>query len=172
MLIGALACLVVYLTKPQRMVWIALFLAFASLPAGLPSAKLIGPVAIHAHQVALLLAIVFLIPLARLRFSAYALPGIFLLTVAFFAAAGMADGHDLERVIREASFLFEMVAGFVLALLIVRTNYVRESMRVMAVVLWFSAGMMLAGSLTGLRLAGRGGEPAGARREARRRSGC
>ena len=35
MLIGALACLVVYLTKPQRMVWIALFLAFASLPPGL-----------------------------------------------------------------------------------------------------------------------------------------
>ena len=153
-LIGALGCLVVYLTKPQLMVWIALFLAFASLPAGLPIAKLIGPVAINAYQVAVLLAIVFLIPIARLRFSAYVLPGIFLLTVAFFAAAGMADGNDLKLVGREALLLCEMVAGFVLALLIVRTNYVRESIRVMAVVLWFSAGMVLAGSLTGLQLAG------------------
>ena len=42
-LIGALGCLVIYLTKPQLMLWIALFLAFASLPAGLNIAKLIGP---------------------------------------------------------------------------------------------------------------------------------
>ena len=43
---------------------------------------------------------------------------------------------------REALFLFEMVAGFVLALLIVRADYVREAIRVMAAVLWFSASMI------------------------------
>ena len=154
-LIGALACLVVYLTKPHLMVWAVIFLAFASLPAGLPVVKLIGPVAISAHQVALVVAIAYLIPHARLRFSAYALPGIFVLMVAFSAAVGMANGHDVGRVIREASILFEMAAGFVLALLIVRTNYVTQSMRAMAATLWFSAGMILAASLTGLRLAGR-----------------
>ena len=155
MLIYALGCLIIYLTKPQGMVWIALFLAFASLPAALHRSKDIGPVGIYDYQVAILLAIVFLIPLARLRFSAYVVPGGFLLTVAFFAAAGVAGGSDPVATAREAMFLCDLVTGFVLALLIVRTNYVRESMRVMAVVLWFSAGMMLASSLTGLRLEGR-----------------
>lgn len=155
MLIYALGCLIIYLTKPQGMVWIALFLAFASLPAALHRSKDIGPVGIYDYQVAILLAIVFLIPLARLRFSAYVVPGGFLLTVAFFAAAGVAGGSDPVATAREAMFLCDLVTGFVLALLIVRTNYVRESLRVLAVVLWFSAGMMLASSLTGLRLEGR-----------------
>ena len=155
MLIGALGCLVVYLTNRQSMVWIALFLAFASLPATLHVTKVIGSVSIYAYQVAVVLAIAFLIPLARLRFSAYVLPGIFLLTTLFFGAMGLAAGNDVERVIRETTFLCDVVAGFVLGMLIVRTDYVKSSMRVMAVVLWFSGGMILVSSLTGLRLAGR-----------------
>ncbi len=155
MLIGALGCLVVYLTGPHRMVWIALFLAFASLPAALPVGKVIGPVSIYAHQIAVLLAIAFLIPAARLRFSDYVLPGSLFLTVMFFTAIGLGAGHDPERIAREAIFLCEVVAGFVLAVLIVRTGYVRQSIRVMAVVLWFSAAMIIASSLTGIRLAGR-----------------
>ena len=155
MLIGALGCLVIYLTGPHRMVWIALFLAFASLPAALPVGKVIGPVSIDAHQIAVLLAIAFLIPLARLRFSDFVLPGSLLLTVIFFTAIGLGAGHDPERIAREATFLCEVVAGFVLVLLIVRTGYVRQSIRVMAGVLWFSAAMIVASSLTGIRLAGR-----------------
>lgn len=156
--IFALVCLIVYLTEPRRMVWIALFLAFASLPESLNRSKAFGPLWIYDYQAAVLLAIVFLIPIARIRFSEYALPGGFLLTVAFFAVTGIASGHDHERVAREASFLCEMVGGVVLALLIVRTNYVRQTIRVMTAILWFSAGMILVSSLTGLRLAGRAAE--------------
>src|SRR5262249_54474051 len=123
-LIYGLGCLIVYLTRPHWLVAIALFLACASLPAELPTVKMIGPVSVYAHQVAVLLAIAFLIPLARLRFSAYVLPGIFLLTVALSAASGVAAGQDSAAVAREASSLCEMVAGFVFALLLVRTNYV------------------------------------------------
>jgi O-antigen ligase len=155
LLIGALGCLVVYLSGPHRMVWIALFLAFASLPASLHVGKVIGPVSVYAYQAAVLLAIAFLIPAARLRLSRYGLPIVLALTVMFFAAVGVAAGHDPQQVAREASFLCEVIAGFVLALLIVRTGHVAQSIRVMAVVLWFSAVMIVVSSLTGLRLAGR-----------------
>jgi O-antigen ligase len=155
MLLAALACLVIYLIRPQVMAWIALFLAFASLPPKLPVGNGLWPFGMYTYHVVLLLAIAFLIPRARLRFSEYLIPGIFLLTVAYFTVAGMAAGHDPERVSREALFLVEMVAGFVLALLIVRAGFVREAIRVTGVVLWFSAGMILASSLTGLELIGR-----------------
>jgi O-antigen ligase len=155
MLVGALACLVIYLTRPQVMAWIALFLAFASLPPSLPVGNGLWPFGMYTYHVVLLLAIAFLIPLARLRFSEYLIPGIFLLAVAYFTVVGMAVGHDPERVSREALFLVEMVAGFVLALLIVRAGFVREAIRVTGVVLWISAGMILASSLTGLELIGR-----------------
>ena len=155
MLIGAIGCLVVYLTGPHRMVWPALFLAFASLPESWHVGKVVGPVSVYAYQVAVLLAIVFLIPAARLRFSHYLLPLSMMLAVTLFTATGAAAGHDPERVAREASFLYEMVAGAVLAVLLVRTHQVRQAIRVIGVVMWFSAGMILAGSLSGLRLAGR-----------------
>ena len=154
MLIGALGCFVVYLTGPQRMAWIAMFLAFASLPA-LHLVKQIGPLSVYAYQVAVLLAILFLIPVARLRFSRYAVPLIFLLAVFFFTAMGTVWGNDPDRTFREASFLCEMAAGFVLALLVVRAGFASESVRAMSVVLWFSAGMVMVSSLTGLQLAGR-----------------
>lgn len=154
-LVGALGCLVVYLTGPQRMAWAALFLSFASLPAALHAGKVIGPVSIYVYQVAVVLAIVFLIPIARLRFSHWALAGVFALAVAFFGVAGAAAGHGPERVVREATFLCEMVAGFLFATLIVRTDCLRESLRVSAVVLWLSAAMIVASSFTGLQLAGR-----------------
>jgi O-antigen ligase len=155
MLIAALASLVIYLTKPQWMAWIALILAFASLPPGLPVGNGLWPMSAYTYHVVLVLAIAFLVPRARLRFSAYVVPGIFFLTVAYFTAAGVVGGNDPKWVNREALFLFELVAGFVLALLIVRADYVREAIRVMGVVLWFSAGMILASSLTGLQLIGR-----------------
>lgn len=155
MLIGLLACFIVFLTGPQRMVSLALFLTFASLPAALHIGKVLGPISIYTYQVALVLAILFLIPAARLRFSRYTLPLMFLLTVLGFTAAGMARGNDLEATLREASFLCEVVAGFVLALLVVRTDYVKQSIRTMGVVMWFSACMIVLSSLTGLRLAGR-----------------
>jgi O-antigen ligase len=155
MLVGALGCVVVYLTGPQRMAWVGMFLVLSSLPLGSPVGKVIGPVTIYAYQVALLLAILFLIPMARLRFTRYAVPLIFLLAVVFFTGIGLVWGNDPAPTLREASFLFEVIAGFVLALLIVRVGFVKESIRVMGVILWVSAGMILLSSLTGLRLAGR-----------------
>lgn len=154
-LIGALGCLVVYLTGPHRMVWAALFLAFASLPAALHVGKVIGPVSVYLHQVAVLLAIVFLVPRAGLRFSQFVWPLLFGLTVTFFAAEGLMSGYDPAIVMREASFLYETIAGCVLAVLVVKCGYVPQAIRMMAVVLWFSTGMILAASLTGLELAGR-----------------
>jgi O-antigen ligase len=154
MLIAALACLIIYLTKPQLMAWGALFLAFASLPE-LPLGNGMWPLGMYTYQVALILAIAFLIPQARLRFSEYLLPGIFLVTVAYFVAAGLTGGNDPARVNREALFLVELVAGFVLALLIVRASHVREAIWAIGAVLWFSAGMILLSSLTGMKLMGR-----------------
>jgi O-antigen ligase len=155
MLIAALACLVVYLTRPQWMAWIAFFLAFASLPPTLPVGNGLWPLGMYTYQTALVLAIAFLVPRARLRFSEYLLPGIFVLTVAYFTAVGLAGGNDPARVNREALFLVELAAGFVLALLIVRADYVREAIWAIGAVLWFSAGMILLSSLTGLKLMGR-----------------
>jgi hypothetical protein len=155
LLIAALFCLVVYWVKPEGMVGVALFGAFAALPEGLHIGKIFGPVAIYAYQVAAVLAICYLIPVVRLRLSDYLLPGMFVLTVVFFTVVGFETGHDAGMVMRESTTLLEMVVGFVLALLIVYGGYVNWSIRVMVVVLWFSAGMAIVSSLHAIRLAGR-----------------
>jgi O-antigen ligase len=153
-LILLLFCLVVYWIKPQLMVWVALFLAFAALPP-LPIGMTIGPVTIYAYDVTLILAIGYLIPIVRPRFSDYLLPGMFGLTVVFFTAVGLAVGHPTDVTLWEAMTLLEMVGGFILALLIVGSDYVKESMHALAVTLWFSAGMYALSALQGIKLAGR-----------------
>ncbi|WP_068188198.1 O-antigen ligase family protein [Mycobacterium sp. UM_CSW] len=155
MLIGLSFCLVIYWTRPATMIGVALFLAFAALPQGLHVAKVIGPVSINAYHLALVLAICFVLPAVRLRLSEYLLPGMFVLTVAYFAAVGFAMGHPAPIVVREATFLLEVVGGFVLALVIVYGDYVKLSVHAMVLTLWFSAGMAVASSSGGLRLAGR-----------------
>jgi hypothetical protein len=136
-------------------VWVALFLAFASLPENWHTVMVIDPVSIYAYHVTLILAIGYLIPIVRLRFSDYLLPGMFGLTVVFFTAVGLATGHPTDVTLREAMFLLEMVGGFILALLIVGSDYVKGSMHALAVTLWFSAGMIALSSLQGIKLAGR-----------------
>jgi O-antigen ligase len=155
-LTGALFCLVVYLVKPEAMVWFTLFAAFAALPAGLNVGKVIGPVTIWAYQVAALLAICFLLRSARPRFSDFVLPGIFVLTVVYATITGFATGQSDVVVFRESTTVLEVVIGFVLGLFIVYGNHLRSSTWVMVVVLWFSAGMAIAGSLGLVQLAGRG----------------
>jgi len=153
-LIAVLFCVVVYRIKPQLMVWVALFMAFAPLPASWHVGIVVGPVAIWAYHVLLLLAICYLIPIVRPRFSAYLLPGMFLLTVVWFTVVGFVAGHDATDVVREATYLCEMTGGFVLALLVVSCDYIRGAMHAMAVTLWFSAGMIVAGSLHAIKVTG------------------
>jgi len=154
-LLGLMFCVVVYWVKPQLMVWLALFAAFASLPDGWHYAMVFGPVTIYAYHVALLLAICFLIPIVRPRFSAYLLPGMLLLTVVCFAVVGFAAGHDAADVVREATGMLELSGGFMLGLLIVYCGCIRGTIRAIAVTLWFSAGMVVASSFHAIRLAGR-----------------
>ncbi len=155
MLILAIFSLVVYLVKPEAMAWVALFWAFAALPAGLHVGKVFGPMVIYAYQVALVLSIFYLIPVVRLRLSDYLLSGMFALTVVFFTVVGFVAGHTAWILIRESQTLLEMVAGFILALLIVHGDHIKGSIRVIVVILWFSAGMAIVSSLHAVRLVGR-----------------
>jgi hypothetical protein len=155
-LVGLLFCVVVYLTKPQRMVWFALFFAFASLPESLHIGKDLGAVTIYLYQVTIVLATIYLlIPVFRARRSSYLLPAMFLATLVCYAAVGIAVGNPIDRVLREFVILLELVAGFVLAMLIIDAGYVKETVRAIAATLWFSAGMLVAASLHVIVLAGR-----------------
>jgi hypothetical protein len=154
-LIGVMFCVAVYRIKPQLMVWVALFSAYATLPADLHTGMVFGPVTIWGSHVALLLAICYLIPIARPGLSAYLLPGMFLFTVVYFTVVGFVTGHDAKNVVYEATYLCEMIGGFILGLLVVYCDYVRGAMNAVAVTLWFSAGMVVAGSLHVVTLAGR-----------------
>jgi O-antigen ligase len=153
--IGAIGCFVIYVTGPQRMASIAIVVSFASLPAALPAGKFVGPVIIYVYEVLIVLAIIFLIPLAKVRLSNFLLPTIMFSAVMIAFVIGIMSDYELARVASEGKNLLIMVAGFVLAILVVRAGYLRQSIRVMVVVLWFSAIMLVASSLTGLRLAGR-----------------
>ncbi|MCV7302826.1 O-antigen ligase family protein [Mycobacterium barrassiae] len=160
-LTGALFCFVVYLVKPEAMIWVTLFAAFAALPEGLNVGKVIGPMTLWVYQVAAVLAICFLIPSVRPRFSDFVLPGIFVLTVAYATVTGFATDQKDVVVWRESTTIFEVALGFVLAMLIVYGNHVKSSMRAMIIVLWFSAGMAVLSSVAGLQLAGRAESLAG-----------
>ena len=78
----------------------------------------------------------------------------FLLTVVCFTVVGFATGYDAKSVVREATSLFELTGGFMLGLLIVYCDYIKGAMHAIVVTLWFSAGMIVAGSLHAIRLAG------------------
>ncbi|GJO54217.1 hypothetical protein NJB1604_45090 [Mycobacterium marinum] len=155
MLIAGMFSLVVYWAKPEAMVGIALFLAFAALPASLHVGKVVGPGVIYAYQVALVLAICYLIPLVRPRVSDFVPPGIFAVAVLLYTVVGLVLGHPDWVVMRESQALLEMAGGFILALLVVYGDHLRLSISTMAVILWFSAGMAVVGSLHAVRLAGR-----------------
>lgn len=158
-LIGALVCLVVYLTNRAQMAWFALFFAFASLPENLHVGADFGVVTIYLYQVATVLAaIYFLRSIARLRRSDYMLPGIFFVTTVCFAVVGFAAGNPKDAVVREFLILFELSSGFVLAMLIIDAGHVKAITRAIAATLWFSAGMLVAGSFHLVRLAGRAEE--------------
>ncbi|OBK23064.1 polymerase [Mycobacterium asiaticum] len=155
MLVGLTFFLIVYWAKPELMIGLALFLGCAALPQGLHVGKVIGPVSIYAAHVVLILAICFVLPVVRLRMSDYFLPGAFGLMVVYSAAVGFSTGHNTAVVVRETTFLFEMLAGFVLALVVVYGEYIILTIHAMAFTLWFSAGMAVLGSSGGIRLAGR-----------------
>jgi hypothetical protein len=158
-LIGSLVCLVVYLTNRAQMAWFALFFTFASLPADWHVGADIGVVTIYLYQVATVLAaIYFLRSIARLRRSDYILPGVFLATVVCFAVVGFAAGNPADIVLREFLVLCEVVSGFVLAMLIIEGGHIKAAVRAIAATLWFSAGMLVAGSFHLVRLAGRAQE--------------
>lgn len=161
MLIAATFCVVVYWVKPEGMVAVALIGAFAALPQGLHVGKVIGPAVIYAYLVAALLAICYLLPLARVRFSDYLLPGLFTLVVAFATVVGFQAGSSALVVWRESITLLEMVVGFVLGLVIVYADCLDFAIRVTIVILWFSAGMAIVSSLHAIRLAGRAESLAG-----------
>lgn len=155
LLILATLCLVIYWVRPQLMAVIAICLACGTFPEGLPAGKVIGPVAIYGHHAPLLLAIGYMIPIVRPRLSTWLLPIMFMCTVIYFAVLGFEMGHDIEVVVREATFLLEIVGGFVVAVLIVRSNFVWPAIHGFAATLWFSAAMIIASSLYGIRLEGR-----------------
>ncbi|OBJ89820.1 polymerase [Mycobacterium asiaticum DSM 44297] len=155
LLVGLTFFLIVYWAKPELMIGLALFLGCAALPQGLHVGKVIGPVSIYASHVVLVLAICFVLPAVRLRMSEYLLPGMFAATVLYFAAVGFSMGHNPAVVVREATFLLEMIAGFVLALVVVYGEHIMLSIHATVVTLWFSAGMAILGSSGGVRLAGR-----------------
>lgn len=73
----------------------------------------------------------------------------------------MVHGHRIRHgnpdltVTREATTMIEMAIGFVLAMFVVYSGHVRWSIRVMIVILWFSAAMAIISSLYAIRLAGR-----------------
>src|ERR1700722_15318909 len=92
LMITVLFCAVVYWVKPEGMVAVTLFGAFAALPQGLHIGKASGPVVINAYHPPPRRAICFLIPAVRLRFSDYALPGIFTLAVVFATVFGFETG--------------------------------------------------------------------------------
>jgi hypothetical protein len=155
LLIAALFCVVVYWVKPEGMVGVTLFGAFAALPEGLHVGKVIGPVTIYAYHVAAVLAICYLIPTVRARPADFLWPGILVLTVVSATVTGFATGQSALVVMRESTSMLEMVLGFVLALFVVYGGHVKWSIRVMVAIVWFSAGMAIVSSLYAVRLAGR-----------------
>lgn len=155
LLTAALFCVVVYWVKPEGMVAVTLFGAFAALPEGLHVGKVIGPVTIYAYHVAAVLAICYLIPSVRPRAYDFVLPGILVLTVVWSTITGFETGHADLVVMRESTTMLEMAIGFVLALFVVYGGHIKFSIRVMIVILWFSAGMAIVSSLFAIRLAGR-----------------
>jgi O-antigen ligase len=154
-LVGAMFGLVVYWARPEAMVWIALFYTFGALPIGLYVGKVVGPTTIYVWHVVTLVAIFYLILLVRPRFSDYIPPVVFVLTVLFYTAVGFVDGHSAEAILHEMTCLFEMVAGYMLALLVVHGNYIKGATQTLIVTLWFSAIMAIVSSSLGLRLTGR-----------------
>lgn len=162
LIIGAIFCLLVYGIAPQWMVWIALFSAFATMPAGVPGGKLVGGTVIYVFEVLTFLAIAYLLLARRNRIALSALPGIYLASILVPLITGILNGNERRWIILEAKPLVMLAAGFALAELIVRLNLTHQAIRAASVVLWFSTMMILASSLFGLRTRAVAGTVSGA----------
>ncbi len=155
MLVATLFCLVVYWVRPEAMVGVTLFGAFAALPQGLHIGKVFGPIVINVYLVSAVLAICYLIPAVKPRFSDFLLPLMFAVVVVFSTVVGFETGQEATMVMRESITLLEVVVGFVMGMFIIYGDYLKFTIRVTAGILWFSAGMALISSFHAIRLAGR-----------------
>lgn len=152
LLIGAIGSLLVYVIAPHWMVWIALFSAFATMPAGVPAGKLVGGTVIFLYEALTLLAIGFLVLLQRNRTPLSALPGIFLMFMILPTITGILNGNERAWIIFEARNLIMMAAAFVLAELLIRFGLTAQAVRFTSVLLWFSAAMILANAFFNVQL--------------------
>lgn len=155
-LIGAVGCLVIWLTGPHWMAFIALTVSFTAVPAAVPAGKVIGDVGIFVHEILLLLAIAFLIPFIRGRTSIFALPvGFVMLVVVPAVATGLVRGNEFRMIVWEARPLLMIAAGFLLSILLINFGFLRQAIKLTGLILWFSAIMVMIGSSTGLQIRGR-----------------
>ncbi len=153
--IGLAGIGLVWLVRPTLTIDTAIFLSCATLPPAFAVGKAVGPLTVLPYEILLVLAIVVLLRTATPTFNEL-VPGIlFVVTVLAFAGIGVLAGNDMVRLVREAQNMLEMVAGFVLALLIVRAGYTRQAVRTIGFVLWFSSGMLVLASVGILNVAGR-----------------
>lgn len=145
-LVGVFLCLVVYVVQAHWMVWIALFAAYATLPAGVPKGKLIGGTIIYAYEIFFFLAILYLTLSRRERFPVFVLPWVYLLAVVPTAVTGYVNGHETAWIIAEFRPFVMLAAGFTLAELVIRCGIAALAARVISIILWVSALMVVAAS--------------------------
>lgn len=143
--------------RPRVTVPLAVIAAFATMPVGVPvvwypSSASVG---IPIYEPLLLAAAVYARVSSRPTPKVGRRAVVFSMAIILSGLLGWTMGNDMERTVLEAKLLLDMVLAFYVAAAFMETPIAKTTSRVVAGVLWWSAGLVVVGSLTGLELQGR-----------------
>lgn len=141
--------------RPAMAVYLAIALGFTTFPAIVPYDISLGSTTIFLYEPFLLLAALWsfvFLPTPRRSIGGLAL---FLFVIVIAAMRGLLLGHPTIEIIGDARGMVMVSLSFIVASHIFHSPYAPTALRVIKWSLWFSAGIVLLSSITGLEVTGR-----------------
>jgi O-antigen ligase len=156
--VGIVACLlgaILVSLRPASVVFMTVLLAATTLPEFVPTTFRLAGFSVRAYEPFLIASAIYV--LARYKRSRAADRRIVLLLSLFlvWTIVGLLSGNTLLRIIADIRLPIYMVIAYFIGSRIAGTQLSRKVLSVFRISLWFSAGITLLSSTTGLSINGR-----------------
>lgn len=154
-LVVAATAVVLILWRPQLSVYATFILAFATLPAFVPTTIAIGPITLRLAEVTLIAAAVWCTARLRAPRSTNVALGAFLALIAVWAIGGYAAGNLPANILTDVRPITTTLLAAYVAARVAGTPVVGQIAKMLPWLLWTAVPLILLSSIAGLQLTGR-----------------
>lgn len=155
LIVGGLTVAAVLIRWPRLSIYGAMLLGFTALPTAIPTSFQVGGLQVDAYEPLLAVAAIYCAFAHRrpeyASRRAWAFAAVFL----FGLILGAGSGTPPKQALVDPRALLDMLLAYYVAASIIRTDLAPRCLRLLRGILWWSAGLTLLSSATGLPLGGR-----------------